>query len=99
MSVEFEVEFLVLSTDQLRLRRILDRQYLRANSFDVISQLAVREPVGCECIDNAKDVAELVVETRPQNALRQCRLYVGDLLADLIPDVWDRLLRRVVEDV
>src|SRR3954451_21281773 len=99
MSVEFEVEFLVLSADQLRLRRILDGQYLRANSLDIIAQLAVREPIGRECVDNAENIAKLVVETRPQDALRQCRLYVGGLFANLIPDVRDLLLRRVVEDV
>ena len=99
VSVEFEIEFLVLGADQLRLRGILDRQYLCANSFDVVAQLAVREPVGRERVDNAEDVTELVIETRPQNALRQCRFYVGDLLADLVPDVRDRLLRRTVENV
>ena len=93
MGVEFEIEFLVLGSDQLRLCGILDRQYLCANSFDIVAQLAVREPVGRERVDDAEDVAELVIEARPQDALRQCRLYVGDLLADLIPDVRDRLLR------
>ena len=99
MSVEFEIEFLVLGSDQLRLRGILDGQYLCANSFDIVTQLAVREPFGRERVNDAKDVAKLVVEARSENALRQCPLYVGDLLANLIPDVRDRLFRRTVEDV
>ena len=99
MGVEFEIEFLVLGSDQLRLRRILDGQYLCTNSFDIVAQLAVREPVGGERINNAKDIAELVIESRPQDALRQCDSYVGDLLANLIPDVRDRLLWRAIENV
>ena len=65
MRVEFEIEFLVLRSDQLRLCGILDRQYLRADAFDIVAQLAVRKPVGRECINDAEDVAELVVEARP----------------------------------
>jgi hypothetical protein len=99
MSVEFEIEFLVLGSDQLRLRCILYGQYLCANSFDIVTQLAVREPFGRERVNDAKDVAKLVVEARSENALWQCPLYVGDFLADLIPDVRDRLFRRTVEDV
>src|SRR5215472_5433750 len=99
VGVEFEIELLVLSADQLRFRGILDRQYLCADTFDVVAQFSVRKPIGRESVDNAENVAELVIETRPQHAVRQRRLYVGDLLANLVPDVRDRLFRRIVEDV
>ena len=99
MGVEFEIEFLVLSADQLRLCGILNGQHLCANPFNIVAQLTVREPLCRERINDAEDVAELVIETRSQNALRQCPLDVGDFLANLIPDVRNCLLRRIVENV
>jgi hypothetical protein len=96
MSIEFEIKFLVLCSDQLCLRRILDGQHLCANSFDIVTQLTLAETIGRKRIDNAEDIAELVIETRPQDTLRQRPLYVGDLLANLIPDIRDSALRRAV---
>src|ERR1700749_671448 len=99
MRIEFKIEFLILCSEQLRFRRILDRQYLCANSLDIVAQLAVREAVAGEGVDDAENVTELVVEARSDNALRQRRLYVGDLLAHLVPNVRDSLFWRIVENI
>src|SRR5262245_66217668 len=99
MSIEFEIEFLVLGSDQLRLRCIFDGQHLCANSFDVVTQLTLAEAIGGKRINNAEYIAELVIEIRPQDTLRQRPLYVGNLLADLIPDIRDDDLRRDSKNV
>src|SRR5438270_383074 len=66
MGIEFEIEFLVLGSDQLRLRCILYSQDLRTNSLDVVAQLALYETIGCKGIDNAEDIAKLVIEWGPR---------------------------------
>ena len=38
----------------------------------------MRETVGRKGIDDPEDVAELVLETRSQDALRQCRSDIGN---------------------
>ena len=45
------------------------------------------EPIGGKPVDDAVGVAEFVVETRADDALRQVVAYVSDFLAHLIPDV------------
>ena len=61
--VEFEVEFLVLSAEQLHFCRILYGEDLGADSFDIVAQLAVGKTIGSERVNDAEDVAELVVES------------------------------------
>src|SRR5207249_11567919 len=97
--IEFEVEFLVLGAEELRLRRILYGQNLGADVLNIITQLAVREAIGGERVDNAEDVAELVIEVGSDDPLRQCPFDVGDLLAYLVPDIRDLVLWRIVENV
>src|SRR5271169_3130615 len=55
----------------------------------MVPQLAMGESVGRETIDDAECVAELVVESRPDNAYRKSMAHVADTLADVIPDVGD----------
>jgi hypothetical protein len=56
--IEFEVEFLVLGAEELRLCRVLYGQNFGVDIFDIVAQLAVRNSVGSESVSNAKDVAE-----------------------------------------
>src|SRR5207237_423201 len=97
--IEFEVEFLVLGAEQLRLCRILYGEDFGTDVFNIITQLAVREAIGGERVDNAEDVAELVIEIGSDDPLRQCPFDVGDLLAYLVPDIRDLVLWRIVEYV
>ena len=66
---------------------------LGAHVLDIVAQLAMREAVGGEAVDDAERVAELVVEARADDAGRQGVPHVADALADVIPDV-RHLLRR-----
>ena len=60
--------------------------------LDVVAQLAMGEAVRREAVDDAEGVAELVVEARADDALRQGVPDVADVLADLVPDVRDLAL-------
>ncbi len=62
----------------------------------MIAQLAVREPVSREAVDDAERVPELVVELRTDGSGRQGAADVVDLLAHLIPAVGHRPGRRRV---
>ena len=99
MGVEFEIEFLVLGSDQLRLRRVLDAQHLCTNSLYIVAQFTRSETIGRERINNSEHIAKLIVESRSQDTLRQRPIYVGNLLAHLIPNIGDRILRRVIKNV
>ena len=66
-------------------------QQLRAHVLDIVAQLAMREAVGGEAVDDAERVAELVVEARSDDAGRQRVADVADALADVVPDVGDSL--------
>ena len=62
-------------------------QKLRADVLDIVAQLAMREAVGGEAVDDPEGVAEIVVEARPDDAGRQGVADVADALAHVIPDV------------
>ena len=62
-------------------------QQFRADVFDVVAKLALREAVGREAVDDAERVAELVVEARSDDASRQRVAHIADALADVIPDI------------
>ena len=70
----------------------------RRNSARAVSAKSrasrAREAVIGDAVDDAEDVAELVVEEGPDHALRQRGLDVADLLADLVPDVREVALGR-----
>ncbi len=85
--------------EHLDLRHVLDLQQARARRLDVVAQFAEREAVGGERVDDAERVAEVVVQERPEHALRQRAAHVADVLADLVPDVRDRRGRRRLLEV
>src|SRR5690606_4304640 len=70
-----------------------------AGRLHVVAQLAVREAVGGEPVDDPERVAEVVVEGGAHDALRQRVPDVADLVADLLPDGGDLLRRRVAAQV
>ncbi len=90
--VELDEDLLVLRAHHLDLRDIRHLQQARTRRLDVVAQLAEREAVGGEGVDDAEGVAEIVVEERADNAGRQRPAHVADVLAHLIPNVRD--LRR-----
>ena len=66
-------------------------EQLRANVLDVVAELARREAVRGEAVDDPERVAELVVEEGPKRARRQRVLDVADTLAHMIPNIGDFL--------
>jgi hypothetical protein len=84
---ELQRDLLVLRAEHLDLRDVRDVQQPRADFFDVVAQLAEAEAVGGEGIDDAERAAEVVVEERTHDALRQRAADVADVLAHLVPDV------------
>ena len=84
---ELDEDPLVLRAQHLDLRHVGDLQQARSDILDMIAQLARGKSVGGESIDDPEGVAELVVETWPDDAGRQCMPHVADALADVVPDV------------
>ena len=84
---KFEKYVLVLGAEYLDLGDVRHQQQLRAHILDVVAQLAMCEAIGRKAVDHAKGVTEIVVETRPDHALRQGAADIADVLAHLVPDV------------
>ena len=84
---EVEIDLLVLVSEDLDLADVRRAQELGASGLGEVARLARREAIVGDAVDDAEDVAELVVEEGPDHPLRQGGLDVADLLADLIPDV------------
>ena len=68
---EFNVDALVLGPNDIDLGYIRQPEELLADVNDVISQLAVGEPVGGEAVDDPISVAELIVEGGADDFLGQ----------------------------
>src|SRR3954447_3663397 len=96
---EVQVDLLVLYADELDLADIRHAHQFGPRGFGIVLQLSVAEPVGREGVDGPEGVAELVVEDRSLNALRQGALHAGELFAHLIPQVGDVRGGRVVLQV
>src|SRR5262245_64522736 len=76
-----------------------DPQQPPPDVLDVVAQLALREPVGSEAVDDPEGIAELVVEAGPDHAGRQSVAHVADALASVIPDVRHLARRRAALQV
>ncbi len=81
-----EVDDLVLGSDQIDLSGGRDLQDVGAGLFGVVAQLAKRQTVGREGVDDSIDFAELIVEEWSLYAGGKLRLYIGNLVANLNPD-------------
>ncbi len=84
---KFDVNLLVLRAEDLDLRHVGNLQQARSDVLDVVAQFAMGEPVGGEAIDHTISVAEVVVESGTDDAIRNGVADVADVLAHLIPDV------------
>ena len=95
---EVEVDLFVLVAEDLDLANVRRAQELGPSDLCEIAGFARAEAVIGDAVDNAENIAELVIEEGADNALREGRLDVADLLADLVPDVIDLALwRRFLE--
>ena len=91
---ELDEDGLVLRPQHLDLENVRHAQQPRADVLGVVAQLAMREAVGGEAVDDPERVAELVVEERSHHAGRQGVAHVGDALAHVVPGVVDLPGRR-----
>ena len=94
---EVEVDFFVLVAEDLDLANVRRAQEPGPGGLCEIAGFPRAEAVIGDAVDNAENIAELVIEEGAENALWEGRLDVADLLADLIPDVinlalWCRFL-------
>ena len=93
---ELEVDLFVLRADEIDLGDVGNAAQLAAHALGMIAQLAMGEAVRSQGKYQRIGIAELVVEERPLNSLRQRLLDVADLLARLIPEVGHLGRRRRV---
>ena len=84
---ELQIDLLVLHTDEIDLGDVAHAQHLGAHALGIVAQLAPREAVRRQRVDDGIGVAELVVEEGPVDARGQALADVADLLAHLIPEV------------
>src|SRR5262249_28271423 len=80
-------------------RNIGDPQQPLPDVLDVVAQLALREPVGNETVDDPEGIAELIVEARPYHARRQGVAHVAHALAYVIPGIRHFAGRRAALEV
>ena len=86
---ELEIDLLVLVAEDVDLADIRRAQEFGSHGLGEIARLPRGEAVRGDAVDDAEDIAELVVEEGPDHVLGQGRLDVAHLLADLVPDVLD----------
>ena len=91
---ELDEDLLVLRAQDLDLRNVGHPEELRADVLDIVAKLAMGEAVGGESVDDPEGVAELVVETRADDAGRQRMADVADALANVVPDIGNLTRRR-----
>ena len=93
-SGELDKYLLVLRAQHLNLGDVRHLQQARARRFDVVAQLTEGETVGSKGVDDAKSIAEVVVEERADHAAGQGLAHVADILAHLVPDIGNRFRWR-----
>ena len=82
---EFEVDHLVLRSQNVDLTHIRHGQDLGADTLDLVAQLTLGQAVAGEGIDVTEHVAEAIVEARPDHPLREFALDIRDHVADADP--------------
>ena len=89
-------DFFGLGAKHLDLGNIGHLQQLRAHALRKHPQFFVAEPIGRQRKNGPVDIAEVIVEKRPDHALWQGGTQVADLLAHLVPAIGHILGRRAV---
>src|SRR5271166_6658005 len=84
---ELHIHTLVLGAEDVDLRDVRQLEELLSHVVHIVPQLPMREPVRGKAVDDAESVAELIVETRADDALRHFVADVVDFLANLVSDV------------
>ena len=88
-----QVDDLLLVAKQIDLVDPPDEQHLAAEKLRIAAQFGFREPVAGDRQENAVNVAEIVHHDRSAaDRRRQLRLHVGDLAAEFVPNLRDRIL-------
>ena len=89
---DFQEDDFLLFAEELDALDVRHQQQLAAQELGVAAQLGERVAVAGDGQEDAVDVAEIVDHHRPAaHRGRQLRLDVGDLAAQLVPDLRDRV--------
>src|SRR5262249_6773819 len=86
---KLDIDTFILRANDVDLGDVRHLQQARTCGFRAVPQLAVGKAVGGEGVHNAVGIAELVVEKRSDEPLREVAADIAHLLAYLIPDVAD----------
>ena len=96
---EVDVDHFILSAEHVDLRDVGYFQKFAADVLHVVAQFAEGESVRSKPVDRAVGIAELVVEERADDALRQRLPHVADLFAHVVPGVLDSAPVHAAEKV
>ena len=96
---EFKENHFILRTQNVDFPDIGNGQYLGANVFDVIPQLALAQAVAGESVDVAEHIAEAIVEVRPDDPLRKIAFDIRDHVAHPNPGRVDVTGLRAVAQI
>ena len=86
-----DVDLLFLVADDLGLGDVRNPKNLLAHLLDIVLQFRVGVAVSGERVEVAEDVAEFVVEERPDCATRKRVAHVADFFAHLVPHIRNNL--------
>jgi len=87
LSRKLDNDLFILGAQDLDLGDVGHAQQPRPDFLDIVAQLAMREAVGREAVDDAEGVAELVVEAGADDARRQGVADVAHALSNVIPNI------------
>ena len=91
---EVEIDLFVLIAEDLDLADVRCPQELGPSDLGEIAGFPRAETVIGDAIDGAEDVAKFVIEEGADHAFWEGSLDIADLLADLVPDIFDLALGR-----
>ena len=83
----FDEDFFVLNAKQFDLGHVFHTQQLLPNLVGLDSHFGRAEAIRRQGINDAIDVAKVIVEKRPLHALRQGVAHVANFFAHLVPNI------------
>ena len=96
---ELDEDLLVLGAQNFDLGDVRHLQELGTDALDVVAQLPMGEAIGGEAVDDPEGIAEVVIETRPDDTGGQGMADIADALAHVIPDVGNLLGRGAAFEI